>query len=106
MDAKTLEALKASIAKWNKNAKAKEPQDVVLGSDNCPLCDLFQTEVDICNGCPVFQSTGSRFCFATPYGQAVNGLRHWRMFGDRQKFRDAAEAEVAFLKSLLPEETP
>ena len=107
MDAKTLEALKASIAKWERNAEAKTPADYRIGEIDCPLCGLF-IYPDRCEGCPVFAKTGERFCRSTPY-MLASSLRTWWSEGDNA-FRDhaqsAARDEVAFLKSLLPEETP
>lgn len=107
MDAKTLEALKASIAKWERNAEAKTPTEYRIGESDCPLCSLF-IYPDRCEGCPVFDRTGERFCKGTPYIVA-SSLRTWWSAGDegfRRRANAAARDEVAFLKSLLPEETP
>lgn len=82
MDAKTLEALKASIAKWERNAEAKTPADVLYGAEAC------------------------RNCFTTPYHNVVARLHDWKRTGARSVFDAAARDEVAFLKSLLPGETP
>jgi hypothetical protein len=105
MDAKTLEALKASIAKWERNAEAKTADEYMTGWDNCPLCLLFID--DDCVGCPVAKA-GNKGCFGTPYYKAEDTHELWK-HGNKQH-RDAAHAaardEVAFLKSLLPEETP
>jgi hypothetical protein len=109
MDAKTLEALKASIAKWERNAEAKTRFEYRTGDDDCPLCELFIYPGN-CEGCPVFDRTGERFCRGTPYIKASNARMRW---GADPKSPDAPERahaaardEVAFLKSLLPEATP
>jgi hypothetical protein len=108
MDAKTLEALKASIAKWERNAEAKTPDEFKLGWSECPLCDLF-LDPGRCGGCPVFNRIGERFCRGTPYINA-SWTSSWWTSSDQSSFRDRAHAaardEVAFLKSLLPEATP
>lgn len=110
MDAKTLEALKASIAKWERNAEATDPSDVRLGSDECPLCDVFHMRAISCNGCPVSDRTGRPFCVESPYISAWNAWFLWNSRPENTERRDRAHAaardEVAFLKSLLPEETP
>jgi hypothetical protein len=103
MNAQTLEALEASIAKWERNAEAKTPAGYKIGESDCPLCALF-IYPDRCEGCPVFERTGERFCRDTPYIHA-SALRTWWSEGDdafRNRARAAARDEVAFLKSLLP----
>lgn len=97
MNAKTLKALKGSIAKW---------QAIVAGTgedhgpDNCPLCQLFN---DLphggCGGCPVAERTGLDGCAGTPY-QAWDDL--FGVKADTPELKKAARAELAFLKSLLP----
>lgn len=105
MDAKTLEALKASIAKWERNAEAKTPAEFKIGEADCPLCELF-IYPDRCEGCPVFEKTGERFCKGTPYINAHSAAYEWRIGSKAAADRAhaAARDEVAFLKSLLPEE--
>jgi hypothetical protein len=86
MDAKTLEALKASIAKWERSAEAKTPAGYKTGQKDCPLCVLFF------------------------WKDAWKAYANWDLFPKSSKRRDRAHAaardEVTFLKSLLPEETP
>jgi hypothetical protein len=102
MDAKTLKALKASIAKWERNVAAETPRDALTGSDDCPLCALFFRSN--CNGCPVEDRTGKPVCRDTPYEFADRMLWQWEYFdGSRERWQSAAQAEVDFLKSLLPE---
>lgn len=107
MDARTLEALKASIAKWERNAEAKTPAEFRVSEIDCPLCVLFKTGSDECEGCPVFEKTRVRFCRETPYMSAAVARRDWRDGeGSSDRAHAAARDEVAFLKSLLPEATP
>lgn len=112
MDARTLEALQASIAKWERNAEAKTPEDVKMGPAECPLCMTFnslfvlKTGHTECFGCPVFEKTGLHGCNGTPYDIALTDYLEWSD-GDEDaasKFASKAASEVAFLKSLLPSE--
>jgi hypothetical protein len=106
MDARTLEALKASIAKWERNAVAKAPDEYLTSSGHCPLCDLFYWEPD-CHGCPVFMRTTQRNCWDTPYIEASKAkYEWWEGTGTAEQAHAAARAEAAFLKSLLPPEEP
>jgi len=110
MNAKTLEALKASIAKWERNAEATAATDFKIRDRDCPLCELFNTSPDRCKGCPVFETTGEKFCRKTPYIEACAARDYWiGGLGDskvpRARAHAAARDEVAFLKSLLPAQT-
>lgn len=94
MDEGILKALKGSIAKWEAILAGTGEDD---GPDNCPLCQLFntpQTKDDFCKGCPVREATSQRFCHGTPYEDYLDG-------GDDE----VAQAELDFLKSLLPAPT-
>jgi len=108
MNAQTLEALKASIAKWERNAEAKTPDDYKTGQDDCPLCKLFiaVSDLDMCVGCPVAEKTGEDGCSGTPYLRAWQARSKWSFEPKSTKHRAASHAaardEVAFLKSLLP----
>lgn len=106
MDAKTAEALEASIAKWKRNAEEEDPTKVRIGSLQCPLCLLYcvgQNWKSACFGCPVADKAGVRGCAATPYDRADLALDEWlvtREPATKSAFRAAALAEVAFLESL------
>lgn len=101
MDAKALKALKASIRKWERNAKAKTPEEYLTKAGDCPLCDLFID--DGCRRCPVYQRSLSIHCMATPYVQASVARHQWAYSdGSAEAAHAAARAEVEFLKSLLP----
>lgn len=114
MDARTLEALNASIAKWERNAEAETPDEYLISAGDCPLCHLFYN--DYCEDCPVAARTGKNVCRNTPYYDAVDARYAWilaRIDGDEDKVTAAREdsqenarAEVAFLKSLLPTGAP
>lgn len=90
MDPKTLEALHGSIAKWEAIVAGTGKDH---GCENCPLCILFD-EPD-CGDCPVKQRTGRPFCEGSPY--AVYGA-----YGTAGKTKENAQAELDFLRSLLP----
>lgn len=109
MDARTLEALKASIAKWEKNAEAETPEEYLLGNKTCSLCQIFNNWKEQagnlgCAGCPVGDA-GFLYCEGSPYESAIEAYHEWddaHDGGQRAAARAAALAEVAFLKSLLP----
>lgn len=95
MDTKTLEALRGSIHKWEKIV-AGTGED--LGCKNCPLCQLFHTTSDIdqlCDNCPVFENTKERFCGGSPYIEYADA-------NSKEDKDIAAQAELDFLRSLLP----
>jgi len=104
MGPKTLKALKASIAKWGRNAKVKDPDKYLLDSDDCPLCGMFYR--NNCEGCPVYLKTGKWACGGTPYSAAHKAWSFWDEGGENgmEAAHAAARAEVAFLQSLLPKE--
>lgn len=105
MDKKTIRALRASIRKWERNAKVKHPDKYLLDSDDCPLCGLFFHHD--CEGCPVMQKTGRPNCGGTPYIKANIACSNWEwQAGPMEEAHAAAQEEVAFLKSLLPEQEP
>ena len=88
MDEGTLEALKGSIRKWEAIVNGTGTDE---GGRNCPLCQLFRYDDDLCLRCPVMLHTGSDCCIGTPY----------RKYRDN-KTTENAQAELDFLKSLLP----
>jgi hypothetical protein len=112
-----LRALKDSIRKW---------EDIVAGTgadkgaQNCPLCEMFYGEMFYyvgqdgrCAGCPVFLATGDTDCAASPYlewtmeARSIHGSRFndgrigW--FATTPELIALAQAELDFLRSLLPE---
>jgi len=87
MDAKTLEALKGSIAKWETVRETLKQEGVT----DCPLCQLFYNNG--CKGCPVSKKTRQINCCGTPFKE---------FYKDPSVAR--AQAELDFLKSLLPKD--
>ncbi|MGB1215068.1 MAG: hypothetical protein ACPG4X_17000 [Pikeienuella sp.] len=107
MDERTLQALKDSIAKWEKNARVRKVENATVRVSDCPLCLMFHSRFFGlgCRGCPVSEATDQIECDGTPYEEANNRLYQWRDDScDGKPFRAAARAEVDFLKSLLPED--
>ena len=94
MDAATLAALRGSIAKWRAIADGTGTDQ---GPKNCPLCQVFLK--NDCEGCPVSARTGATGCSDTPYDYYTQAADDH----DDPLMADAAEAELAFLVSLLPE---
>ena len=104
MDAKTLEALKGSVKK-HEDILAGTGRD--KGNENCPLCQLFWK--DSCQGCPIFNKTGVKFCNYTPYDKweqhIVNVRKMDLVNGDIiycPECERLVKLEIEFLKSLLP----
>lgn len=109
MNEATLIALKQSIEKWKQNAIATEPNQVAMGPKSCPLCVMYNTDgmprEKLCTGCPVFEKVGNKYCSGSPYVDAISLRSAWRWgHGEGDEFRAAAQKEVEFLESLLPEE--
>ena len=107
MPAATLHALKGSIAKW---------EAIVAGTGNderahnCALCQAFED----CDGCPVAQRTGHPECIGTPYedwsGHHIDVHNRYNAPLHPRKgcaeCERLAQAELDFLKSLLPSDAP
>ena len=98
MNDETLTALKASIVKWEANAAVNDLENATMGPETCPLCQLFHNY--FCDGCPVFAAVDERRCVKTPYNKCYDAHDLRRLTA----FKAAALKEVAFLKSLLPQE--
>lgn len=100
MDKKTLEALKGSIEKWEGIVAGKIKDE---GPRNCPLCKKFPS----CDGCPVSEVTLSDSCNNSPYEEweiyAYANHHEFDYMVRDEKSKELAEAELNFLKSLLPE---
>lgn len=106
MSPKTLKALKASIKHWEENVAAETPQGAGVRGDKCALCQKFAS--NYCSGCPVFKKTLKRGCDGTPYFRAYDAYYAWKKAQDddhKAEWCKAAQAEVVFLKSLLPRGT-
>lgn len=99
MNAATLDALRASIAHWERLAGGARNE--TIGPQGCALCRLFYYER--CDGCPVREATRRTLCCASPYEMAEdcffrrdNSAEAWA------RWIAAAKAELDFLKNLLP----
>ena len=92
MSPETREALEESIELWRRNAS--DPNHLKLGSDHCPLCNLF-LEIFNCNGCPIYETTALRYCRGTPYHKVLYEK-------DPQRIQQLCEEEHQFLRNLLP----
>ncbi len=117
MDEVTLTALKGSIRKWTQILAERL---VDRGTENCALCQIFHSEgvngvKDLkCKGCPVQARIGFSFCTGTPYGDwALVAMDRGRRGFIRRRIPPkgypgrgasikAAQAELDFLRSLLP----
>ena len=115
MDEKTLIALKASIQHWRENVEAAVLDNVSILADDCALCDAFyfsdvnafDEEIQYCVDCPVKMRTGIDTCQGSPYREAWESHYSWRKsptsITSKATWRKAAQAELDFLISLLPE---
>src|ERR1700722_19348216 len=101
MDEDTLAALRASIEHWQWVVAIAEP----IGRSNCALCDVFRGRdtLEDCAGCPVRAVTGLKYCEGTPYGEYENYLDYDPPVEDEKRIV-LAQAELDFLRSLLPQE--
>ena len=101
MDKRTRTALEGSIAKWEAIVAGTGTDE---GTENCPLCQLFFDKRDpmgdYCEGCPVKERTGQTCCEGSPY-------QEWSTnpYASEDEAKRLAQAEVDFLRSLLPPET-
>ena len=110
MNETTLTALKKSIAKWERNVAATEVYKIDTTIGGCPLCSWFFSSRDDegrqCYGCPVSKKTGNTNCRGTPYYEVTNWMLDIEDSNGplTEELAKACQAEVDFLKSLLPEE--
>ena len=98
MKEETKQAIKDSIAHW-KRMKENRRCGETPGPHGCALCQLFLHSD--CVGCPIAERTKYTFCEGSPYFAASRAF----CIGSDSKWQAAAEAEIQFLTSLLPNET-
>jgi hypothetical protein len=100
MTKKTLTALKGSIAHWERMRDDVAAPHESPGPDSCPLCHLYfgRSHCDI--RCPI-AAANHEHCVGTPY-QYAEDLHDPN--GVSAAFREAAQEEINFLKSLLPKQ--
>ena len=110
MSETTLIALKKSITKWERNVAATMVYKIDTSIGGCPLCVLFFSPRDDegrqCYGCPVSKKTGNTNCRGTPYYEVRNWMHDVEDSNGplTEELAKACQAEVDFLKSLLPAE--
>lgn len=106
MNKETLAALDASIKHWEENARAETPEEANVDGRACALCNMFNDlrSGDIsCRRCPVMWATGWRSCAGTPYQRAAIAFYDWSSgHAVADQFREAALAELNFLKAIRP----
>ncbi len=101
MEKITLKALRQSIQHWERMVK-----NGYLGADQptggqCALCRRFDGACMLKGEkCPVYEVAGRWGCTSTPFNAACDA---WER-NDADAFKAAAQKEVDFLKSLLPED--
>lgn len=116
MKPQTLAALHASIDKWEAIAAGT---GVDKGTKNCPLCALFfnrDVPETCCQGCPVVERAGPPNCDNTPYREWADLVVNNNLYlfsstlpindmppAFQDPARALAQAELDFLRSLLPE---
>jgi hypothetical protein len=102
--------LEESIAHWEANYDAEDPDDAHTTAAHCPLCKVhLNYEDDVrCVGCPVREHTKLSGCADTPWSKADDALYDWasRLTSDKDKGKwlSACRDEINFLKSLRPTE--
>ena len=110
MDKEMLEALQASIVKWEENTKVISTEEAKIWGDTCPLCEISSRRMTYemespCEACLVYERTGQVECGGSPW---YSTLFYWRAVADGTRplsdFHSAAQKEVDFLISLLPED--
>ena len=107
MNPQTLQALKDSIAHWERLSTGFRLPLEHIGATQCPLCNIFnqigQRDALYCIGCPVYEKTKLQYCINTPYEEASIATRKYNGI-DSIEFKEAAKKELEFLRSLLPKE--
>ena len=108
MQPETLTALKESIAHWERMESGTSSDLEAPNGDHCALCHKFcalyeegDDEREDCVGCPIKEHTNESGCNGTPFYDARDA---WHAYGESSpEFKAAARIQIAFLKSLLPE---
>lgn len=103
MDKETKTALLESIAHWERMRDDPCCHERP-GIADCALCGLFSNLR--CRGCPVAEKTENIRCRETPHSEADLAWRlaQYPTEETLSAWRAAAQAEIDFLKSLLPRE--
>ncbi len=94
--------LEQSIEHWERLAAGTQVDEEDPCSEHCALCD---THWDYsCGSCPIYECTGFSDCETTPWSYAASAW--YASHGDNEpptpRQQAAMQAQVDFLKSLLP----
>jgi hypothetical protein len=100
----TLEAARASVKEWERKRRAKNANDIGIGSASCPLCAIFFRFGRWCAGCPVRDFTGNRLCSGSPYGNACRAFKVWKVrrgsYALKRAWHKACDEEIIFLRGV------
>jgi hypothetical protein len=102
------ELLWASAEHWLENWE--NPENARIYADDCPCCEKYYEpsapEDENCDGCPIAQYTGERYCANSPWSK-VNGFRKTRnRSANSIRYKSAIEEEYRFLVALALGEKP
>ena len=103
MDAKTAEALEASIAHWKRMREDPSGCGETPCGDDCALCRMFHNSTLACSRCPVREATTRSYCHGTPWAEAYDAWDTYTVCDTASKlaaWQRAADAEIAFLEGL------
>ena len=95
-----IDATRECIAvRWYPNWQSEGGKTYPQG--DCKLCELYHhTQNGRCGECPIYLKTGKLECLGTPYWDWIRALS----FNSAKGSKGAAESEIHFLLSLLPED--
>jgi len=98
--------IQLSVQKWERvrelvlaHPEITKGTQLGLGSTSCSLCMAHYFGANQCEECPVYQASGYKVCYDTPYTKAINAE-------DRDTLLMGIGEEIEFLKSLLPSKKP
>jgi hypothetical protein len=97
VNVEALEALQESVVVWQDIVDGKRASE---GMDSCPLCAMFVS--NNCSGCPVREHTSTCGCHGTPYANFADKCHNKLLAPDDVEGKRLAQAELDFLKSLIP----
>ena len=110
MKNETKVALQESIEHWErlrdgtheKNEHPYASQCSLCLRFDCGVCVIFDKDLEEVERCPVYKKTGKDTCEETPYNKAYEAFFNERL--NKGERYNRMNAEVQFLKSLLPKE--
>ena len=99
-------ALQESIEHWERMRDDPAPQCEAPTSEDCPCCHLY-FDAD-CQGCPIHEHTGKRFCEETPYRHAASIWNKIEAYYPQEppphvayEWKDAATEMIEFMQAIL-----